>query len=59
MATWLLFRNGCVMCGRRVLVRMCSSSSAWTEHAKIAAAKKHFEAIGIDYAKSSPKNWNV
>ncbi|WP_297588302.1 hypothetical protein [uncultured Corynebacterium sp.] len=30
-----------------------------TERAKIAAAEKHFEAIGIDYAKSSPKNWNV
>lgn len=30
-----------------------------TERAKIAAAKKHFKAIGVDYAKSSPKNWNV
>ncbi len=32
----------------------------FTESAKIRAAKKHFEAIGIDnYAKSSPDNWNI
>lgn len=32
----------------------------FTESAKISAAKKHFEAIGIDnYAKSSPDNWNI
>lgn len=32
----------------------------FTESAKIRAAKKHFEAIGIDnYAKSSPENWNI
>lgn len=31
-----------------------------SESAKIRAAKKHFEAIGItDYAKSSPDNWNL
>jgi type III restriction enzyme len=29
------------------------------ERAKISAAKKHFAAIGINYAKSSPENWNV
>lgn len=32
----------------------------FTESAKIRAAKKHFEAIGIEnYAKSSPDNWNI
>lgn len=32
----------------------------FTESAKIRAAKKHFEAIGIhNYAKSSPDNWNI
>lgn len=32
----------------------------FTESAKIRAARKHFEAIGIDnYAKSSPDNWNI
>lgn len=32
----------------------------FTESAKIRAAKKHFEAIGIDnYAKSSLDNWNI
>lgn len=31
-----------------------------TENAKIKAASKHFEAIGIpDYAVSTPKNWRV
>lgn len=30
-----------------------------TERAKIAAARKHFAAIGINYAKSSPENWNL
>lgn len=30
-----------------------------TERAKISAAKKHFSAIGINYAKSSPDNWNI
>jgi type III restriction enzyme len=31
-----------------------------TENAKIKAASKHFEAIGIpDYAVSTPKNWGV
>lgn len=30
-----------------------------TEQAKIDSAKKHFEAIGVDYAKSSPEGWNL
>lgn len=30
-----------------------------TEQAKIESAKKHFEAIGIDYAKSSPDGWGL
>lgn len=30
-----------------------------SERAKIAAAKLHFKAINIDYAKSTPKNWNI
>ncbi|MFC5370763.1 DEAD/DEAH box helicase family protein [Arcanobacterium bovis] len=29
------------------------------EQAKIDAAKKHFEALGIDYKKSSPEGWNL
>lgn len=30
-----------------------------SENAKIAAAKKHFEAIGVEYAVSSPDRWEV
>lgn len=30
-----------------------------TEQAKIDSAKKHFEAIGVDYAKSSPEGWKL
>ena len=30
-----------------------------SERAKIACGTKHFEAIGIDYAKSSPERWNI
>lgn len=30
-----------------------------TEQAKIDAAKKHFEAIGVNYAKSSPDAWRL
>jgi type III restriction enzyme len=30
-----------------------------SERAKISAAKKHFEAIGVDYAKASPSAWGV
>lgn len=30
-----------------------------TEQAKIDSAKKHFEAIGINYAKSSPDAWRL
>ncbi|WP_044496528.1 DEAD/DEAH box helicase family protein [Nesterenkonia massiliensis] len=30
-----------------------------TEQAKIDSAKKHFAAIGVDYAKSSPDGWNL
>ncbi|MCT1613508.1 DEAD/DEAH box helicase family protein [Corynebacterium sanguinis] len=30
-----------------------------TEQAKIDSAKKHFAAIGVDYAKSSPEGWNL
>ncbi len=30
-----------------------------SENAKIAAAKKHFEAIGVEYAVSSPDRWDV
>jgi type III restriction enzyme len=30
-----------------------------SERAKIAAAKKHFEIIGVDYAKASPRDWRV
>jgi type III restriction enzyme len=30
------------------------------ENAKIAAARKHFEAIGVpDYAVAAPGNWNI
>lgn len=29
------------------------------EQAKIDSAKKHFEAIGVDYAKSSPEEWRL
>ncbi|WP_175953655.1 DEAD/DEAH box helicase family protein [Schaalia sp. Marseille-Q2122] len=29
------------------------------ENAKIAAASKHFAAIGIDYAVSAPEEWNL
>ncbi len=30
-----------------------------TERAKIHAAKKHFQVIGVDYSKASPAQWNV
>lgn len=30
-----------------------------SERAKISAAKRHFSAIGINYAKSTPKDWNI
>lgn len=30
-----------------------------TEQAKIDSAMKHFEAIGVDYAKSSPEGWKL
>lgn len=30
-----------------------------TERAKINAAKRHFDAIGVDFAKSSPENWRI
>lgn len=30
-----------------------------TEEAKMDSAKKHFAAIGVDYAKSSPEGWNL
>ena len=29
------------------------------ENAKINAAMKHFEAIGVDYQVSSPESWGV
>lgn len=40
-----------------------SAAEEWrlrpTEKAKIKAAAKHFEAIGVDYAKSVPSDWKV
>ena len=30
-----------------------------SEKAKISAAKKHFEVIGVDFAKASPSDWKV
>lgn len=30
-----------------------------SEKAKISAARKHFEVIGVDFAKSSPVDWRV
>lgn len=30
-----------------------------SEKAKISAARKHFEVIGVDFAKSSPSDWKV
>ena len=30
-----------------------------SEKAKISAARKHFEVIGVDFAKSSPADWKV
>lgn len=30
-----------------------------SEKAKISAARKHFEVIGVDFAKASPTNWRV
>lgn len=30
-----------------------------SERAKIACGTKHFAALGIDYAKSSPERWNI
>lgn len=30
-----------------------------SENAKITAAMKHFEAIGVDYAVSSPERWEI
>ena len=30
-----------------------------SEKAKISAARKHFEIIGVDFAKSSPADWKV
>ena len=30
-----------------------------TEQAKIDSAEKQFAAIGVDYAKSSPEEWNL
>jgi len=49
---------------RLYLIRETKSTSDWgalrpTEQAKIDSAKKHFAAIGIDYAKSSPENWSL
>lgn len=46
------------------LIRETKSTADWgalrpTEQAKIDSAKKHFMAIGIDYAKSSPENWRL
>jgi len=49
---------------RFYLIRETKSTADWsalrpTEQAKIDSAKKHFAAIGIDYAKSSPENWSL
>lgn len=49
---------------RLYLIRETKSTADWaalrpTEQAKIDSAKKHFEAIGIDYAKSSPEDWRL
>ena len=36
-----------------------SSDLRPSEKAKIASANQHFKAIGIDYSKSAPDNWNI
>ena len=46
------------------MIRETKSTADWalyapTELAKIDSAKKHFAAIGIDYAKSSPDDWKL
>jgi type III restriction enzyme len=49
---------------RLYLIRETKSTADWaalrpTEQAKIDSAKKHFEAIGVNYAKSSPEDWRL
>ncbi|MGB3675382.1 MAG: DEAD/DEAH box helicase family protein [Candidatus Nanopelagicales bacterium] len=49
---------------RLYLIRETKSTADWaalrpTEQAKINSAKKHFEAIGVNYAKSSPEDWGL
>lgn len=49
---------------RVYLIRETKGTADWgalrpNEQAKIDSAKKHFAAIGIDYAKSSPEGWRL
>lgn len=49
---------------RLYLIRETKSTADWaalrpTEQAKIDSAKKHFEAIGVNYEKSSPEDWRL
>lgn len=55
---WAIVKGDQVYMIRETKSTMDKSKLRPTELAKIRSARKHFEAIGVDYAQTAPPNWN-